>query len=97
MFTGVKVFSATMHRDREVLGERVTEWLTAARGARPGFKLVEIAVRQSSDDEYHMLSFVVFFSEPGHASAASLLQREPGNRMMPAGAAARAHLAKVRT
>jgi len=50
----IKVFSATKFRDREVLGEKVTEWL---RGN--GLVGVHTWVRQSSDREFHCLSFTV--------------------------------------
>jgi hypothetical protein len=58
MFTCVKVFSATKARDRESLGERVTEWI---RLQRP--RIVNTEIRQSSDREFHCLSIIVFFDE----------------------------------
>jgi putative lipoic acid-binding regulatory protein len=61
-FNGCKVFCATMFHQRQVLGEQVTEWLEAAR-KRPGFSLVDVLVRQSSDEAYHCLSIVIFFNE----------------------------------
>lgn len=62
-FNGVKVFSATLQRHREELGERVTEWLAANRAIR----VVESVVSQSSDREYHCLSITLFYErvEPG--------------------------------
>src|SRR2546423_11433925 len=51
----VKVFSATKARDRAILGERVTEWLSA----RPGIQVLDIVVAQSSDREFHCLSIVL--------------------------------------
>ena len=62
-FNGVKVFAATMAHQRDQLGETVTAWLTEARAQKPGFELVEILVRQSSDDEFHCLTIVVFYNE----------------------------------
>ncbi len=47
-FSAVKVFSATMVRERELLGERITEWLRA----HPELQLVDRVVTQSSDDEF---------------------------------------------
>lgn len=57
-FGAVKVFSATMARDREVLGERISEWLLA----HPELELVDRVLTQSSDDEYHCLSITLFLS-----------------------------------
>jgi hypothetical protein len=54
---GVKVFSATVHVQRAVLGEQVTEWIAA----HPAIHLIEIVVTQSSDYEYHCLTITVFY------------------------------------
>lgn len=54
----VKVFSATMLRDREVLGERVTQWLRA----HPELQLLDRSVSQSSDDEFHCITITLFLS-----------------------------------
>ena len=62
-FSGVKVFGATLIQQRQSLGETVTQWLTEARRTRPGFEIVDIVVRQSSDDAYHLTSIVIFFKE----------------------------------
>lgn len=62
-FSGVKVFSASLFTQRQVLGETVTKWLEEASHKRPGFEVVDIVVRQSSDDGYHLVSIVVFFNE----------------------------------
>lgn len=56
-FTGVKVFSATMQQEREVLGEKVTAWLAA----NPALVVVDVMVRQSSDEAFHCLSITVFY------------------------------------
>lgn len=60
-FNGVKVFSATLFADRARLGDPITEWITAS----PQITVTEIAVTQSSDDEYHCLVITVFFQEHG--------------------------------
>lgn len=62
-FNGVKVFCATMWAQRQTLGETVTAWLEDARGKRPGFQVVDVVVRQSSDAAYHCITIVVFFKE----------------------------------
>lgn len=53
----IKVFSATMARDRESLGDVASEWL---RQQPPDFEVAEIRTLQSSDSEYHCLSIIVF-------------------------------------
>jgi hypothetical protein len=55
-FTGVKVFSATKAKEREELGETVTRWLRA----NPDLEIVDRVVTQSSDDEFHCLTIVLF-------------------------------------
>lgn len=74
-FNGVKVFSATMMRDRENLGERVTEWL--ATGKR---KIVDVVVTQSSDEAFHMLAITVFYNEPERAPINGLVRIPPDDR-----------------
>ena len=56
-FTGVKVFSATKAKDRDELGETITRWLRA----NADLEVVDRVVTQSSDDEFHCLSIVLFF------------------------------------
>jgi hypothetical protein len=58
-YTGVKVFSATKAKEREELGEVITRWLKA----NPGFEVVDTVINQSSDNEFHCLSIVLFFRE----------------------------------
>ena len=52
----VKVFSATKSRDRERLGERVTDWIAA----NPTVEVVRTSITQTSDHAFHCLSFVLF-------------------------------------
>jgi hypothetical protein len=61
-FNGVKVFLATVFSQRQVLGETVTRWLEEMRG-RPGFEIVDIVTRQSSDRAFHCTSITVFYIE----------------------------------
>jgi hypothetical protein len=56
-FTGVKVFSATKAREREELGETITRWLKS----NADLEVVDRVVAQSSDDEFHCLTIVLFF------------------------------------
>jgi hypothetical protein len=58
-FNGVKVFSATLARNREELGETVTSWLRA----HPSCQIVEMRVVQSSDREFHCISIVLFYTD----------------------------------
>jgi hypothetical protein len=58
-FTGVKVFSTTLARDRESMGETITRWLAE----RPQIEVVDREVRQSSDKEFHCLTITLFYRE----------------------------------
>lgn len=60
-FSGVKVFSATLTRDREELGEQATRWLAE----HPGVEMTDLRVVQSSDREFHCVSLIMFYREPG--------------------------------
>jgi hypothetical protein len=55
--TGVKVFSTTLARDREVLGETITRWIAD----HPDVEILEKHVRQSSDRQFHCLSVTLFY------------------------------------
>ena len=57
MFTGVKVFSATKAKEREELGENVTRWLKS----NSDLEIVDRIVTQSSDNEFHCFSLVIFY------------------------------------
>lgn len=56
-FSGVKIFSTTLARDRETMGENITRWLRE----NPGFEVVDRVVTQSSDKEFHCLSITLFY------------------------------------
>ena len=55
------MFSATKVKDREVLGEFITNWLRT----NPQVEIVDKVVRQSSDAEYHCFTVVLFYRERG--------------------------------
>jgi hypothetical protein len=57
--TGVKVFSATKAKEREELGESVTRWLRS----NADLEVVDRVVTQSSDNEFHCLTIVLFYRE----------------------------------
>ncbi len=58
-FTGVKVFSATKAREREELGESISRWLQA----NSDLEIVDRVVAQSSDNEFHCLTIVLFYRQ----------------------------------
>ena len=55
----MKVFSATKARDREELGENVTRWLKS----NADLEVVDRVVCQSSDNEFHCFSLVLFYRD----------------------------------
>jgi hypothetical protein len=55
---GVKVFTATKAREREMLGEAVTRWLAE----NPRARVLDKVVTQSSDSAFHCLSITLFYS-----------------------------------
>jgi hypothetical protein len=56
---GLKVFSATKARDRESLGETITDWIRN----HPELEVFDKIVTQSSDAEFHCLAITVFYRE----------------------------------
>ncbi|MDD5306397.1 MAG: hypothetical protein PHU25_03670 [Deltaproteobacteria bacterium] len=56
-FQAAKVFTATKAKEREELGENLTEWLRQ----NPGIRIKDKVVTQSSDNEFHCLSIIVFY------------------------------------
>ena len=61
-FDGVMTFSATMARDREMLGDKITDWIKG----NPHKEIVDAVVTQSSDEAFHCLAITLFFR---HATA----------------------------
>lgn len=76
-FSTVKVFSVTLARDREQLGERITEWLKQ----HPELTPVDTVVSQSSDHEFHCLSVTLFLA--GEVAAAERTPSAPPKRVVP--------------
>lgn len=56
-YDGVKVFSATTFRRREMLGDDIRAWLRAHPERVPANTIV----RQSSDARFHCLSILIFW------------------------------------
>jgi len=55
----VKVFSTTLARDRETMGETISKWLRD----NPGVEVVDRVVTQSSDKEFHCLTITLFYRQ----------------------------------
>jgi hypothetical protein len=51
----IKVFSVTKARDRDELGQRVTNWIAA----HPELQILRTFVNQTSDSAFHCLSMVL--------------------------------------
>jgi len=58
MMMGVKVFTATKAREREMLGDVITRWLAD----NPRARVVDKIVTQSSDSQFHCLSITLFYA-----------------------------------
>lgn len=56
-FTAMKVFSTTLARDRESMGENITRWLKE----NSNIEIVDKVVTQSSDKEFHCLTITFFY------------------------------------
>lgn len=54
---GVMVFTATKAREREGIGDRITEWLRS----EPEKTVKDVCVTQSSDDEFHCLTITILY------------------------------------
>jgi hypothetical protein len=54
---GVKVFSATKAKERELLGDLITDWIRV----NPNNEIIDKIVTQSSDSEFHCLTITVFY------------------------------------
>jgi hypothetical protein len=55
--TGVRVFSATKAKEREMMGDIITDWLRK----NPDLEIVDRIVTQSSDSEFHCLTITLFY------------------------------------
>lgn len=58
-FTGVKVFTTTLARERESMGDHIGRWLAE----HPDLEIVDKEITQSSDKEFHCLSITFFYRE----------------------------------
>jgi hypothetical protein len=58
-FTGMKIFSTTLARDREAMGDTITRWLHD----NPQLEIVDKIVTQSSDEAFHCVAITLFYYE----------------------------------
>jgi folate-dependent tRNA-U54 methylase TrmFO/GidA len=58
-FTGCKVFTTTLARDREAMSDNITRWLRE----HPDLEVVDKVVTLSSDRQFHCLSIVFFYRQ----------------------------------
>jgi len=56
-YQAVRVFTATKAKEREGLGYMVSRWLEE----NPNVKVRNTSVTQSSDNEFHCLTIIVFY------------------------------------
>ena len=59
-YNAVKVFTATQTKEREALGEVMSAWLKRMDGT---IEVVDTKVIQSSDQQFHCLTIVVFYRQ----------------------------------
>lgn len=57
-FDGLQVFSATMVKDRNELGEKITAWIAANKDR---VDVVDYEVHQSSDEAFHCVTIIVYY------------------------------------
>lgn len=62
-YNGVKTFCATLSREREALGDKVTAWIRD----NPDKAIAGTVVTQSSDQEFHCLTITLFFWQAAQA------------------------------
>jgi folate-dependent tRNA-U54 methylase TrmFO/GidA len=55
----VKVFTTTLARDRDAMGDAIGRWLAE----HPDVEIVDKRVTQSSDSEFHCLSITLFYRD----------------------------------
>jgi hypothetical protein len=58
-FSAIKVFSTTLARDRETMGETITKWIRD----NPQADIIDKEVTQSSDKEFHCLTITLFYRQ----------------------------------
>ena len=56
-FDGVQMFAATKAKDRDKMGETISQWMAKNRHLVP----VDWCITQSSDNEFHCVTFTIFW------------------------------------
>lgn len=56
-FDGMVIFGASKHVDRERLGADVTDW----RQRNSNATITEVRTMQSSDNEFHCVTIIIFY------------------------------------
>jgi hypothetical protein len=54
---GLKIFSATKARDRDTLGETITDWIRT----HPELEIMDKVITQSSDAEFHCIAITILY------------------------------------
>lgn len=54
---GLKIFSATKAKDRDTLGETITDWIRT----HPEFEITDKVITQSSDAEFHCIAITILY------------------------------------
>ncbi len=73
-FTQVKTFSAQLQKERDGLGEVVSRWLAE----NPALAVVDKAVTQSSDKEFHCLTITLFLAPRAAQRVSGEAERDEG-------------------
>jgi hypothetical protein len=60
-FTGCKVFSATLARDRDAMSDTINGWLAK----HSDVDVVDKTVTLSSDKQFHCLTIILFYRTKG--------------------------------
>lgn len=56
-YDGLKIFTATKALERMALGDEVTRWIEE----HDDIEIVDTVVRQSSDQQFHCLTILIFY------------------------------------
>jgi hypothetical protein len=68
------VFSATKAKERELLGELITDWIRSNQNC----VIVDKIVTQSSDSEFHCLTITLFYKHKSDHPHGLIGWRRPG-------------------
>ena len=57
-YTGVKIFSGTMQRDRDQMDARINDWIKSTGGE---IEIVDTTCTQSSDAAFHCTTWTIYY------------------------------------